>query len=201
MPLTGILFWTEGISCNIFRCNYLRNKTTFSQFFCAFSKSKFNFEHFQKKRWPSELMYFWTDGLRKAWLDKCLKSPVSEDTLTNNMQTGQNPFEIWTTAPLPWLWFLWKQIALKKSLWDICKMLGLFVKPLSANNRHSLLNRWDLLQHFKMHLSQKRKIFSESFFAFFKSRFNFEHFEKKDDAPSPCIFQLTDSEKRGKINV
>ena len=30
-----------------------------------------------------------------------------------------------------------------------------------------------------MHLSQKQKIFSEFFSAFFKSRLNFEHFQKK----------------------
>ena len=30
-------------------------------------------------------MYFRTYGLRKTWLDKCLKSPVSEDPSTSNM--------------------------------------------------------------------------------------------------------------------
>ena len=30
-------------------------------------------------------MYFSTEGLRKTWLDKCLKSPVSEDHSTSNM--------------------------------------------------------------------------------------------------------------------
>ena len=29
-------------------------------------------------------MYSGTYGLRKTWLDKCLKSPVSEDPLTSN---------------------------------------------------------------------------------------------------------------------
>ena len=33
-------------------------------------------------------MDFWTYGLRKTWLDKCLKSPVSEDPLTSNMVNG-----------------------------------------------------------------------------------------------------------------
>ena len=37
------------------------------------------------KRWHCYLMYFWTCGLRKAWLAKCLKSPVSEDPSTSNM--------------------------------------------------------------------------------------------------------------------
>ena len=30
-------------------------------------------------------MYFWTYGLRKTWLDKYLKIPLSEDTLTSNV--------------------------------------------------------------------------------------------------------------------
>ena len=35
-------------------------------------------------------MYFWTYGLRKTWLDKCLKSLVSEDSSTKNMVNGPN---------------------------------------------------------------------------------------------------------------
>ena len=30
-------------------------------------------------------MYFRSYGLRKTWLDKCLKSPLSEDPSTSNM--------------------------------------------------------------------------------------------------------------------
>ena len=33
-------------------------------------------------------MYFWTDELRKSWLGKWLKSPVSEDPATSNMVNG-----------------------------------------------------------------------------------------------------------------
>ena len=42
-----------------------------------------------------------------------------------------------------------------------------------------------------MQLSQKRKIFAKFFL----------HFPKKDDPPSSCIFEFTDFEKRGFINV
>ena len=38
-------------------------------------------------------MYFWTYGLRKTWLDKCLKSPVLEDASTSNMVNG--PKDSW----------------------------------------------------------------------------------------------------------
>ena len=33
-------------------------------------------------------MYFWTFGLRKTWLDQCLKSLVSEESSTSNMVNG-----------------------------------------------------------------------------------------------------------------
>ena len=61
----------------------------------------------------------------------------------------------------------------------------MFVNPLSADNRYSLLNRGNLLQHIKTQLlSQERKIFNEFFSVLIKFRFNFEHFEKKDDPHS-----------------
>ena len=66
----------------------------------------------------------------------------------------------------------------------ICKNSGLFVNPLAADNKYFLLNGGNLLQDFQMQLSQKRKIFSKLFFAFSKLRFNFEHFQKKDDPHS-----------------
>ena len=36
-------------------------------------------------------MSFSTYGLRKTWLDKCLKSPLSEDYSTSNMISGPKP--------------------------------------------------------------------------------------------------------------
>ena len=86
---------------------------------------------------------------------------------------------------------------LKKSLSVICKTLGLFVNPLTADDKSSLLNSGNLLQHFQMQLSQTRKIFSEFFFSFSKFRFNFEHFQNKDEPHSLCILQLRGSKKRG----
>ena len=40
------------------------------------------------------------------------------------------------------------------------------------------------------------KVFLNFFFAFSKFRFNFEHFQKKDDPHNWCIFDLTDSQER-----
>ena len=46
------------------------------------------------------------------------------------------------------------------------------------------LNRDNLLQDLQKQLSQKEKKISEIFFRFSKSRFNFQHFQSKDDPHS-----------------
>ena len=66
----------------------------------------------------------------------------------------------------------------------ICKILGLFVKTLTADDKCSLPNRDNLSQHLQMQLSQKEKKLSHLFYVFWKSRFNFEHFQKKHDPHS-----------------
>ena len=94
-------------------------------------------------------------------------------------------------------WTLWRQLRWKMSLLVICKILGLFVNPLTADNNYCLLNRGNKQQHFQMQLSQKRKIFFRLFFAFSKFRFSFEQLQEKDDPHSWCIFGLVESDKRG----
>ena len=53
--------------------------------YALFLKSTSNFEHFQKKRWSSQLMCFWNERLQKMWLDKYFKSSGSEHRWTVNM--------------------------------------------------------------------------------------------------------------------
>ena len=73
LSMTSILFLIERIYPNMFRCNYLRNQKVFLNFFFIF-EIFIQFSTFsEKKRWPSEVMYFWTYGPPKTWLDKCLK--------------------------------------------------------------------------------------------------------------------------------
>ena len=69
----------------------------------------------------------------------------------------------------------------KKSLLVIQKIQSLFVNTLTADDKHYLVNRDILAQRIQMQLSQKQKTFSELFFAFLKSKFNFKQFPKKDD--------------------
>ena len=68
---------------------------------------------------------------------------------------------------------------------------------MSAVDKCSLPNADNLMQPIHMQLSQKLKTFSEFFPEFSKSRLNFEHFQKKDDAHSLFICEATACEKRG----
>ena len=68
---------------------------------------------------------------------------------------------------------------------------------MSGVDKCSLPNRDNLMQPIHMQLSQKLKTFSEFFSAFSKSRLNFEHFQKKDDAHTLFICEATAREKRG----
>ena len=61
----------------------------------------------------------------------------------------------------------------------ICKIVGLFVNTLTADDKYSLLNNHNLTQPIQMQLSQKQKTFSQLFFAFLKSMLNFAHFQNK----------------------
>ena len=67
----------------------------------------------------------------------------------------------------------------------IHKVIRLFFKELTVNDRHYLLNRDNLTQPFQMQLSEKQATFSQFFFfALLKSILNFKHLPKKDDPRS-----------------
>ena len=68
---------------------------------------------------------------------------------------------------------------------------------MSAVDKCSLPNRDNSMQPILMELSQKLKTFSAFFPAFWKSRLNFELFQKKDDALSWYISEAMTCKKRG----
>ena len=74
---------------------------------------------------------------------------------------------------------LLNKLSWKKSLLLTCKILGLLVNTLAADEKYPVLNRDNLTIPIQMELSQKQKTFSEFFAAFLKSYLNFERFEKK----------------------
>ena len=56
-------------------------------------------------------------------------------------------------------------------------------------------------QQIQTPISQKQKIFSSFFIAYLEYASNLEHFEKKDEHPSPVILEIIDSETVGYLNV
>ena len=137
-------------------------------------------------------MYFWTHIFRQTWLDKYLKSPISEDPLNSNMVTRpktplkSEPHQLNHIYCSMLLQFSWK-----KSVLVICKILGLFVVPLTDDDNYSLRNRDNLLQYFEMQLSEKGKMVSDFFFSPF-CNFNwiFKIFKKNMTLLADVFFNL-----------
>ena len=61
----------------------------------------------------------------------------------------------------------------------IYKIPRLFVNTLTADDKHFLFNRDNLMQPVQIQLPQKQKTFCQFFFEFLKSMLNFKHFPKK----------------------
>ena len=80
------------------------------------------------------------------------------------------------------------------------KILKVFVKTLTVNDKHYALNRDNLRQPIQMQLAQKGKSFPELFFEFLKSILNFKHYTEQYNPRSSCISRITGCEKYVQIN-
>ena len=73
--------------------------------------------------------------------------------------------------------------------------MGQLVNTLAPDEMYPALNRDNLTIAIQMQLSQKKKNFFLHFFAeFLKSKFNFEHFGKRNDPHTFCISEISYSE-------
>ena len=137
-------------------------------------------------------MYFQKYGVRSTWLEKYLKSLVSEENSTKNIVN--QPKHWWNlhrnsfTLIKNYCTENWVE---KKSLLLICKILGLPVNTLTTDDKYSLINRDNLTEPIQNQLSKKQKTFCQFLFAVLKCRSNFKHFGKKDDPHGLCIFENT----------
>ena len=68
---------------------------------------------------------------------------------------------------------------LQKSILETWKFFGRSLKTLTADDKYSVISSDNWMQTIQMDLSQKQKIFSEFFAAFFEFALNFKHFQKK----------------------
>ena len=195
--MTIILFLLGTIYSNIFRSNYLRKKDVFSISVYIF-EIHIEFLKISKKIWPSKVIYFWTDLLRKMWLDKCLKSSVSEDPSTRNMANG--PKHCWSLNSSTFVIFI-----------DHCERNSV-VKSLSwwyEKYKDCFLTHWLPMTSILFLIETiYRNIFRCNYL---ENNRNFHNFlshlgnldstlnilKKKDDTHRWCIFELTDFEKCG----
>ena len=94
-----------------------------------------------------------------------------------------------------------KVIELQESLLDTWMFFRLFLTTLTADDKISHISKDKWKETIRMNFSQKPKIFSKNFSAFFEPALNFEHFQKKDDPDRICISEITDHERRAWINI
>ena len=89
---------------------------------------------------------------------------------------------------------LLSQLSWKKSLLLTCKILGLPVNTLAADEKYPVLNRDNLSIPIQMQLSEKESTFSQLSVAFLKSRSIFKCFEKERYPHRFSLLEIKDSE-------
>ena len=72
---------------------------------------------------------------------------------------------------------------------------------MTTDDKYSRRNMLNFMQQFEPPICQKQDTFSGFFLAFLKCALNLEHFEKKDEYPSLVISKVSDSERRGYLNL
>ena len=156
-----------------------QKEKTFSEFFHAFSKSKLNFKHFQKKDDPHRFCIFEvTDSenvvrqeFKKSHFRGCLDKQYCKRAQALLKSPSHHLDHIHRSLP--------RKLSRKKSLLLTCKIMGLLVNTLAADEKYFVLHRDNLTIPNQMQLSEKQKTFFSFFASFLKSAWNFEHFEKK----------------------
>ena len=121
-------------------------------------------------------MYFRNYRLRKMWLVKCLKRLVWEHRATVKMLTNLKN----CNRELPSYCFItFAKIELINVALSVLEILGVFVSPLTADDKYSLGNRKNLRKPIELQLPKKQK----SFFSFLLHIWNLhkmlKYFKKK----------------------
>ena len=99
------------------------------------------------------------------------------------------------------LWLLARKLYTKRSLLLTFQILRLLVSTMASNETYPALNRDNLTIPIQMQLSQKKNISSAFFPEILKSKFNFEHFEKKRWPPQLLYFRNYGLWRRSYTNV
>ena len=154
----------------------------------------FNFEHYDKKRDAHRFCNFEITYSENV-VGKMSKEPRFREPF--NKQHGKRDQAL-LKSPSQSLyhihWWLPNQLIWKTSLLFTCQISGVLVNTSAADEKYPVLNRDNLTIPIQMQLFQKHKTLCHYFTAFLKSRWNFQHFDKNDDAHRFCKFEIMHSE-------
>ena len=196
-----ILFLKQTIQGNQFRWYFLKNKIFFQDFFLKVWNKVKILNIFKKK------ITLIADAFPKLGTPKNAFSSMPQKSLFRGIFEKQDGERVQTLCKFERqhtyhiYWSLWGPLSCKKSLLVIRKIVKHFVNTVIADDNYSLVNRDNSTQPIQIQLSQKEDLFSWFFSAFLKFSLNFEHFQQKDDPHSRCFLKITNSKKRGFINL
>ena len=120
-----------------------------------------------------------------------LKTPFYGQQVKRSKTLVKCPLEYFYNISLS----LWAKVTWETSLLLIFELLRVFLKTLTADHKYSLCYIWNLQLLHQMQLSKKIKFISQFFSIFLKASSIFEHFEKKDNIHSQCIFEIIDPQR------
>ena len=142
-------------------------------------------------------MYFRSFSLWKTALHKCLNGNVSWHPSTVNVLNGGK--SLWNVHDRTFMTFFYQDepnwVGRPLSYWYVNSYKSLFNIVCRSQVFSSLYFYLQAL--YQMQLSKKLKAFSGFFSPFSKSSSNFEHFEKKDEIHSQCIYEIIDCQRYG----
>ena len=138
----------------------------FSEFFAAFLKSRLSFKYFEKKDDPHKVFIFKvTDSenvvrqmSKKSHLRGCFDKQYGKLAQALLKYVSQHLCHNYLSLAM--------KLCSKKCLLLTCKILGLLVNTLAADEKYPVLNRDSLTIPIQMQLSQKQKKFSQIFAEF-----------------------------------
>ena len=172
------LFLIETIYCNIFRWNYLRNEKYFQNLFLHFLNLDSVLNIFKENKTLLADVFLNLRTPKKVGRQMSKKSRFRG--LLDNQHCRQTNTQLKSKKKHidHIYWSLWRQFNWKKSLLMIWKILGLFVNPLTAEDKYSPLNRDNLFQYFEMELFKEKNFFG-IFSCIFEIQIQFSAFSKK----------------------
>ena len=154
-----------------------KTKTFF--YIAAFPKSRWSFEHFEKKGDPYRFCISEIADSENVVREMSEKSPFRQPL---DKQHGKRAPALFKSAPQHLYhihWSLQSKLTWKKSLLLTCQILRLLFNILPADEKYPVLNRDNLTIPIQMQLSQKEIFFSQFLGAFLKSRLNFKYLDQK----------------------